>query len=1140
MRKISLMGLFCPKSLEIKQLLRTMKITLILLLFVTFQAYCADSYSQNAKVSIPNAQLKVGQVLAQIESQTEYLFVYNKKSVDVRRTVNVNADNKSVAEVLDDMFEGTNIKYVMEGKNIVLTKNGEKIENVPSVQQENNTVKGVVTDVKGEPIIGANIVEKGTTNGVITDLNGEFTLTVPANATLIISYIGYEPVTLALNGQKTLNIQMKEEALTLETVVVTAMGIQKKASSLTYSTQQVGGDELTRAKDPNMINALAGKTAGVSITRNSSGLGGSAKVSIRGIRSANSDGNNQPLYVIDGVPMLNSTSEQAFSAMGGNNDAGNRDSGDGISNLNPDDIESMSILKGASAAALYGSQAANGVILITTKKGKTGLQRITFSSNLTVDHAICLPEYQNTYGASGETSWGPENKSMKVYDNLGDYFSNGVTATNSLSIMTGKEKMQTYFSYANTSATGIVDVNKLQKHNVTFRETATLFNDRLTLDANVNLMTQKVKNRPTSGGYYMNPLVGLYVFPRGEDLSIYRDNNGFERFDSDRAMPVQNWYTNISGFTQNPYWLTNRVTSNDKRFRTLASLSANLKVNEWFTLQARGNVDYINDNYDQKMHAGTATDVAHINGRYIKMNRQEFMMYGDFMAMFNKTWNDWTLNAAIGSSINTTKVNSLSLDSGKSGLYKANVFTVPNMNLSGAGTSFIDETDDQRRTIQSVFATAQIGWKESLYLDLTARNDWSSTLANTKSENSGFFYPSVGLSWILDKTLNLPTWISFAKIRGSWAQVGNDLPIGITSPAQTITAGGVVNPIDYYFAEDLKPEISNSFEIGTEWRFFNNRLDFDFTFYRTDTKNQLIRVNTTAEKRPYRWINAGKIRNTGFEVTLGGTPLMNDNFRWKTQFNFSTNKNKIVSLGGTPNFQYASGNVSMPYKMMVVEGGSLGDIYGNVFVRDENGKILLEPAKNSDGSKNEKAGLPQVTTDKAAKIGNFNPDWTLGWSNTFTYKGFSLYFLIDSRVGGDVISLTQAGLDFAGVSKVTGDARNAQYYMLEGQKIENVQKFFEMVGDRGNGTTEFYRYDGTNIRLREVSLGYTLPQRLLDRTGFIKGVDLSLIARNLFFLYKDAPFDPDATMSVGNDNQGLDTFGMPSTRNIGFNIKLTF
>ena len=652
MRKISLNGLFCPKSFEIKQLLRTMKITLFLLLFVTFQAYCGNSYSQNAKVSIPDSQLRVGQILSQIESQTDYLFVYNKKSVDVRRTVNVDAKNKAVAELLDEIFAGTNIRYVMEGKNIVLTKRGESIENVAGTQQERVTVKGVVTDSKGEPIIGANVLEKGTTNGIITNLDGEFTLNAPANATLVISYIGYEPINVTLNGRTSLKIQMKEEALALETVVVTAMGIKKKEASLTYSTQQVGGDELTRAKDPNMINALAGKTAGVSITRNSSGLGGSAKVSIRGIRSANADGNNQPLYVIDGVPMLNNVAEQAFSAMGGNNDAGNRDSGDGISNLNPDDIESMSILKGASAAALYGSQAANGVILITTKKGKAGMQRIVFNSNLTIDHAICLPEFQDKYGASGATSWGtvPENANstpIKAYDNVGDYFSNGVTATNSLSIMAGKEKMQTYFSYANTTAKGIVDVNKLQKHNITFRETASLFNDRLTLDANVNLMTQKIKNRPTSGGYYMNPLVGLYTFPRGEDLSVYRDNNGFEKYDENRSMPLQNWYTDISGFSQNPYWLTNRVTSNDKLFLTFDSLSANLTIHDWFSVQARGNVDYINDNYEQKMYAGTTADVAHQNGRYIKMNRQDFMVYGDFMAMFNKTWNDWSLKSRL-------------------------------------------------------------------------------------------------------------------------------------------------------------------------------------------------------------------------------------------------------------------------------------------------------------------------------------------------------------------------------------------------------------------------------------------------------------------------------------------------------------
>ena len=786
MRKISLNGLFCPKSLVFKQILRTMKITLFLLLFVTFQAYSSSSYSQNAKISIPRSELRVSEILDKIEAQTEYLFVYNKKSVDVRRTVNVDADNQPVSEVLDEIFNGTDIRYVMEGKNIVLTKQNETAtEAITAVQQENKPVKGVVTDMQGEPIIGANVVEKGTTNGVITNIDGEFTLNTPTDATLVISYIGSQPVSVPLNGQETINVQMQEEALSLETVVVTAMGIKKKAASLTYSTQQVGGDELTRAKDANMINSLAGKTAGVSITKNASGLGGSAKVSIRGIRSANESGNNQPLYVIDGVPMLNSTTEQAFSVMGGDNDAGNRDSGDGISNLNPDDIESMSILKGASAAALYGSQAANGVILITTKKGKEGMQRITFSSNLTIDKAMGLPDFQNTYTASGTSSWVEKQANMKDYNNVDHFFDNGVTAINSVTVQTGKEKMQTYFSYANTTAKGIINVNKLYKHNLTLRETATLFKDKLTLDANVNLISQTINNRPSSGGYYMNPLVGLYTFPRGKDMAEYRDN--YEVFDEGRNMPLQNWYTSTQDFEQNPYWITNRITSKDKRYRAIASLSANLKVNDWLTLQARGNIDFINDKYQQKFYAGTASNLCHENGRYVDMNNQEFMMYGDVMAMFNKTWNNWAVNAAAGVSNNTTKTNMLKLDSGKAGLYYANVFSVPNMILND-GTAYIDETLNSRRVVQSVFATAQIGWKESLYLDLTARNDWSSTLANTSSKNSGFFYPSVGVSWIIDRTIKLPSWISFGKIRASWAQVGNDLPIGITSPAQTITA----------------------------------------------------------------------------------------------------------------------------------------------------------------------------------------------------------------------------------------------------------------------------------------------------------------------------------------------------------------
>ena len=1106
-----------------------MKITLFLLFFVAFQAYSANGYSQSTKISIPRSSLKVSELLSKIESQTEYLFVYNKKNVDTRRWVNVQADNKAVSEVLDQAFKGTNIKYVMEGNNIVLTRNND---NAITAQQDRVTVKGVVTDQNGDPIIGANVLEKGTTNGCITDMEGNFTLNVPSNATLAITYIGYQPQNIQVNGRQSFNVKLQEEAMALEQVVVTAMGIKKKEASLTYSTQQVGGDELTRAKDPNMINALAGKTAGVQITKSSSGLGGSAKVSIRGSRSIS--GNNQPLYVIDGVPMLNSSNEQASTAIGGTADAGNRDGGDGISNLNPDDIESMSILKGASAAALYGSQAANGVILITTKKGKAGIQKITFSSNLTVDHAICLPEFQNNYAMDPEAknSWG-KNQTLKDYNNADNFFQNGVTAINSVSFMNGSEKMQTYFSYANTTAKGIVEKNKMQKHNLNFRETANFFNDYLKLDANVNLMTQTIKNRPTSGGYYMNPLVGLYGFPRGEDLSEYKNN--FEVFDPARNMNVQNWYTSYQDMEQNPYWITNRINSNDKRTRAIASLTANVKITDWLNIQARGTADYTHDQYQQRMYASTAPALAGQNGRYIDLNHTETLYYGDVMAMVNKKWNDFSLNGAIGGSINSTNVNSLRLDSKTASLYYPNVFTVANIKMTQA--AYIDEQMNQKRVLQSLFGTAQLGWKESLYLDVTARNDWSSTLAYTK--HSSFFYPSVGLSWVLNNTVKLPEWISFGKIRGSWSKVGNDLPLFIsnTIPGSNdiIGAGGAIVTYSKAPFNDLKPEMSTSYEIGTEWRFFNYRLDFDITYYRTNTKNQLFTLPSSAgADYKYYMVNAGNIQNEGVEITLGATPVMNDAFRWKTQFNFSTNKNKIIKLHpDLKTFVYGDESFSSSYSMRLVEGGSFGDIYGKAFERDENGRVAFTTDKDGDKIPNVIGG------GNTEKVGNCNPDFMLGWSNTFTYKGFSLYFLIDGRFGGDVLSQTQAELDQRGVSLNSGKARDAGYINIDGTQVKP-RKFYTAVSGR-DGCTEYYMYDATNIRLRELSLGYSLPQSWLAKAGgAFKDVQLSFVARNLFFISKKAPFDPDAVLSTGNDNQGIDVFGMPTTRSLGFNIKFTF
>ena len=1008
------------------------------------------------------------------------------------------------------------------------------IEEVFTIEQNKATIKGSVTDMKGEPIVGANIVEKGTSNGTTTDSNGNFSLDVGANSDLIITSIGYRPQAIPVNGRTSFTIRMEEEALMLETVIVTAMGITKKESSLTYSTQLINSDELTRTKDPNFINTLAGKSAGMQISRSFSGLGGSVKVSIRGIRSIN--GNNQPLYVIDGIPMLNSTNENVSTIMGGTADAGNRDGGDGISNLNPDDIESLNILKGVSAAALYGSQAANGVILITTKQGSPDRQQVTFSSNTMFEQAISLPKFQNSYGIDDNNmSWGTQGN-LKKYDNAGDFFQNGLTSINSISLSRGNRDMRTYFSYANTSGKGIVNDNHLTKDNLNFRETANLFSNRLNLDANVNLMQQSLKNRPVTGGYYMNPLVGLYTYARGEDMTLYRKE--FEAYDIERNMNVQQWYREINSFEQNPYWLRDRILSTDKRVRAIANFTAKIKINNELNIQARATMDYTCDEYKQKIYASTAPEIAgtyipegqskgYANGRYIDQNHKETLLYGDLMAMYNKDWGDLSLNSALGTSFNRTNVSALRLDSKSASLYYPNQFTVANIVMNTNAN--IEESIDQHRELQSVFGTAQLGWKDYLYLDITARNDWSSTLAYTK--NTSFFYPSVGIAWVVNNSFQLPDWVSFAKLRASWGQVGNDLPLFISKLQDRIVAGGAILANDRAPFGDLKPELSTSYEVGAEGRFFNQRFEIDFTYYNTSTRNQLLTLpNPVGAPFKFSMVNAGKITNKGFEIILGATPVIASGFRWKTTINYSSNKNKIVKLHpALRSYIYGEEGFSMNYAMRLEPGGSFGDIYGWKFQRDETGKIAV----------NEK-GLPLSVGDKnTEKVGNSMPNYMLGWSNTLAYRGFYLYFLIDSRVGGDVLSMTQPELDYNGVSKATAIAREKGYVEVDGQKFTDVPGFYKSVGSRNTCVTEYYMYSATNVRLRELSIGYSIPRSILEKTHIFSGIDLSLIGRNLFFLYKDAPFDPDAVMSTGNSLQGVDVFGIPSTRSIGFNIKLT-
>ncbi len=1017
------------------------------------------------------------------------------------------------------------------GENCYASKRPVFRETVRKASADNSTVRGRVVDVSGEPLIGATIREKGGTRGTVTDIEGNFILSVPDSAVLQVSFVGYESIEVSVGGRKTLEIQLRENTVMLDNVIITALGLEKKEASLAYSIQKVKGEELTRMKEVNMITALAGKAAGVQINKNSSGIGGSAKVSLRGIRSASGD--NQPLYVIDGVPMLNIGTEQAYSAIGGTANAGNRDGGDGISNLNPEDVESISILKGAPAAALYGSQAANGVILITTKKGNTAGQRnIYFSTGLTFDKAFSLPKMQNCYGVSDVVdSWG-EKAYLPISNELNDFFRTGLTSITSVSVNYGNEKIQTYFSYANTTGRGIVDKNQLTKHNINLRETAVMFNQRLKLDGNVNVMRQIVKNKPVSGGFYMNPLVGLYRFPRGEDLSYYKDN--YEIYDPERKLGIQNWHTFTEDFEQNPYWIQNRIQSKETRMRSIISLSANLRINSWLTVQARGSVDYISDKMRQKFYASTAPALCGANGRYIEMDYQETLIYGDVMAMGKRKWEDFTLDVAIGGSINDKNVNSTRYDSKNASLKYANVFNLANIVMNGSAS--IDQKIDSRRQLQSVFGTAQVGYQDKVFLDLTARNDWASTLAYTSHEKSGFFYPSAGLSFLIDKWIQLPEWISFAKLRGTYSKVGNDIPQFITNSVSHITAGGELQANDAAPFKEMEPEMTHSVEVGTEWRFFQSRLGFNLTYYRTNTHNQFFKLPAFAgDMYAYRYVNAGDIQNRGWELTVDATPVLTPDFTWKTSLNFSSNRNKIKELHEElKELVYGPSSFSSSYAMKLVKGGSIGDIYGKAFVRDAEGNIVYQ-------IEGDHKGLPAVEGEgNTIKVGNANPRFIMGWNHTFSYKGFSLYFLLDWRYGGKILSQTQAEMDLYGVSQVTALARDRGYVTLEGQQIDNVKGFYKnIVGGRA-GVTEYYMYDATNLRLREVSLNYTFPKKWMQKTKVLKDLQLAFVARNLCFLYKKAPFDPDLVLSTGNDNQGIEVFGMPTTRSLGFTVKCEF
>lgn len=1097
-------------------------------------------------------------------------------------------------------------------------------------QAQGSVVQGTVKDGTGEPLIGVSVVVKGATGlGVVTDIDGNYKINVKdKNAVLVFSYIGYTPQEVKIGGRSSVDVTMKDESSVLKEVVVTAMGIKRKESSLTYSTQQVKASDLNRVQDPNVANSLEGKVSGVTITPSAGGAGGASKIILRGNKSIL--GSSTPLIVVDGVPMNNSQRGQVGS--GANMlTTGVSEGSDALSMINPDDIESINVLKGANAAALYGSEAANGVLMITTKKGREGKVGVNFSSNVTFDTPLTTPKIQNVYGAAIDenahtmsiSSWGNKLSSRSndqliiqtpmagehfgtamnevhlrnsAKDDVADFFKTGVTTNNSIALSGGTDKMSSYFSYGNSHANGMIDNNSYNRHTFSFRQNFKLY-DRATIDVSMNYIQTKTKNRP-GGGITMNPIYHLYMMPRNIDLNYYRNNyrvdngswmtglqtyfqrtskympvldeQGNQKMDDQglpmyqsvlaydkvtergqvTGQPMQNWAYSAAG-QNNPYWLINQNSSVAKEDRFFGNITGSLDIYDGLSFQARLGMDFTKYESESKRYATTWLPASMEDlGRYWWSYSKTTDLYTDFMLNYNKTFGDWDVSATAGYVGHIRKSFGHSNDVTATYYYgdREHLSTMANYFSTAAGGPGATSPSQSSDWNKGAVVTGQIGWKEMVYFDGSYRRDWYRAFRQFKDrgtpEDYGYF--GFGANAIVSNIVKMPEWFNYLKYRASYSEVGNSIPGIVYAGGSRNFQTGALTPSSWATFKNPRPEKTASFETGFEALFLKNRLSLDVTYYNSTMSNlYLVGTNASGKSIP---MNSAKIRNQGIEATVG-YDFKFGQLRWKTSYNLSYNDNKILRTAydektGKENvIATYVGGVQVLYK----EGGSMGDMYVTDIKRDENGHYVL----------NAKGGLSMETESSKTYgkfVGNQNAKWQMGWSNTFTWKDLSLSFLINGRIGGKVLSMTESFLDGAGLSQRTADARlyaeknniyaDAIYgNNILGIKLDDgsgrivpIESYYNSVGGVTPQDIERYLYSGTNFRLRELSLGYTFRNLF----GQNKNLSLSFIARNLFFLYKDAPVDPDVSLSTGTGLGAFEVFNMPSSRSFGFSLNVNF
>lgn len=1107
-------------------------------------AVCAmtSAFAQNAgEITLKMENAPLGKVMDAIENQSQYLFLND--GVDVNMIVDVNVTKATISATLDKIFAAKPVSWKIDGVNIYISTKKDDTA-------AGRRVSGVVTDASGAPLIGAAILVKGTTNGASTDVDGKFAFELDNDnmsgaKTLQFVCLGYTTVELPLGTRRVFNVTMQDDAQLLEGTVVTALGIKRSEKALSYNVQKVDSDELLANKDANFVNSLNGKVAGLVINSSSSGVGGASKVVMRGEKSISKSSN--AIYVIDGVPMYTSAKDAGtgFDSKGAT---------DPIADINPEDIESMTVLTGAAAAALYGSSAANGAIVVTTKKGVEGKTSLTITSNTEIFNPFILPSFQNRYGTgdlnSSEgsivRSWGNKLNTSNYmgYNPRSDYFQTGVTGTESVSFSTGNSKNQTYLSAAAVNSKGIVPNNGYNRYNFNFRNTTKFLNDKMTLDVAVGYIMQNDRNL-TNQGTYNNPVVGAYIFPRGND---WNDVSMFERWDSSRKIYSQYWPVGDAGMTmQNPYWINYRNLRQNKKNRYNLSAGLYYDITDWMTLSGRVKVDNSENKFIEKFYATTNTQLTEYshNGLYGQEESQDKQFYADVLLDINKTWNNWSIHANVGASISDMRSDAFSLrgpiaDGEVDPSESKNIPNVFNVFAISQSKS-VKKQAGWREQTQAVYASAEIGFKNAYYLTLTGRNDWPSQLAGPRSNQKGFFYPSVGASVVLSEIIpNMPKQLEYLKVRSSWASVGVPFGRWIANPMhEWPDKGNSWNTQTAYPVENLKPERTNSWEVGITARFLN-WFSLDASYYNTHTKNQTIYPEiSTGSGYSEIPIQSGDVQNQGVELSLGFYKTWGI-FGWNSSYTFSTNKNKIVSLvkdvmnpvtGEPLNISAMEVGGLGNARFILKEGGSLGDLYSRQdFVRDSNGKIYV----NAEGNV---ATEVIKDLDSYIKLGSVLPKANMAWRNDFKVQNFNFGFMLTARLGGVVYSRTQAMLDYYGVSEASASARDNGGVYINGSDLIDANKWYTAIGS-GDAVPQYYTYSATNVRLQEASIGYTFPKKML---GGLFDLTLQVVGRNLWMIYNKAPYDPETVASAtSNFYSGLDYFMMPNTRNFGFNVRIKF